>query len=372
MTDNTTPLGALSAEGVSIWLDDLSRERIQSGSLRELIDNRHVVGVTTNPTIFAKALSDGEAYTDQVRELAAAGTDVEDAVFEITTKDVADACDVFSDVAAATDGEDGKVSIEVSPRLARDTDGTIAMAKQLWDKVGRDNVFIKIPATVEGLPAITESIAQGVNVNITLIFALDRYRKVAEAYLAGLEKAKDNGLDLSKIHSVASIFISRVDTEVDKRIDAAPDGPVKELRGKVGLANCRLAYQIYEELFSTPRWSVLAEAGAHKQRPLWASTGVKDDSYPDTMYITELTAPNVVNTMPEKTLFAFDDHGTLHGDAVTGTYANSNAVLDGLQTAGISYQEVMDQLEDEGLKKFDVSWDELLDTVQSELERAGK
>ncbi|WGW13730.1 transaldolase [Saxibacter everestensis] len=366
----TSPLSTLSAQGVSVWLDDLSRERINSGNLQDLIDTRDVVGVTTNPTIFAAALANGEAYTDQVRELAAAGTDdaaVEKAVFEITTADVSAAADVFAPVAERTGGEDGKVSIEVDPRLARDTDGTIAMAKQLWERIGKNNVHIKIPATVEGLPAITAAIAEGISVNVTLIFTLERYRHVVEAYLAGLEKAKEKGLDLSSIHSVASIFISRVDTEIDKRLDEIGTPAAKELRGKGGLANCRLAYQIYEELFATPRWRALADAGANKQRPLWASTGVKDPSYPDTMYVTQLVAPNVVNTMPEKTLQAFNDHGSIEGPTVIDTYAESDAVLDALAATGISYNEVMDELEEEGLKKFVDSWTELLATVQDEL-----
>ncbi|MFZ3453147.1 transaldolase [Arthrobacter sp. 7Tela_A1] len=366
----SSPTAALSDAGVSIWLDDLSRERITSGSLKDLIASRNVVGVTTNPSIFAAALANGESYAAQVQQLAASGATVDKAVFEITTDDVLQACDVFAPVAAATDGVDGRVSIEVDPRLSRDTQGTINEAKELFDKVGRSNVLIKIPATPEGLPAITAVIAAGISVNVTLIFSLQRYREVINAYMAGIEQARENGHDLSTIHSVASFFVSRVDTEIDKRLDAVGTDEAKALKGKAGLANARLAYQVWEEQFATERWQVLAAAGARPQRPLWASTGVKDPNLPDTLYVTELVAPGVVNTMPEKTLEATADHGVITGDTITGTYTESAAVMDDLDRAGIDYNDVVGLLETEGLDKFVVSWGELLETVSAALTSA--
>lgn len=365
-----TPTAALSQAGVSIWLDDLSRERITTGTLKALISERNVVGVTTNPSIFAAALKNGESYSAQVKQLAASGADVDTAVFEITTSDVAQACDIFAPVADQTGGVDGRVSIEVDPRLARDTAGTIAEARRLSDAVGRTNVHIKIPATVEGLEAISATLAAGISVNVTLIFSLERYREVINAFMVGLEQAKENGHDLSTIHSVASFFVSRVDAEIDKRLDALGSDEAAALRGKAGLANARLAYQVYEEAFSSERWKVLASAGAHPQRPLWASTGVKDPAYPDTLYVTGLVAEGVVNTMPEKTLEATADHGEITGNTVLGTYEESNEVLDRLENLGISYKEVVEQLEDEGLDKFVVSWSELLETVTTALNAA--
>lgn len=366
----STPTAALSEAGVSIWLDDLSRERITSGSLKDLISSRNVVGVTTNPSIFAAALANGESYAAQVQQLAASGADVDKAVFEITTDDVIQACDVFAPVYKATNGVDGRVSIEVDPRLSRDTQGTINEAKELFDKVGRSNVLIKIPATQEGLPAISAVIAAGISVNVTLIFSLERYREVINAFMVGIEQARENGHDLSTIHSVASFFVSRVDAEIDKRLDAVGSDDAKALKGKAGLANARLAYQVFEESFATERWQVLAAAGANAQRPLWASTGVKDPALPDTLYVTELVAPGVVNTMPEKTLEATADHGKVTGDTVTGTYAESAAILDALDRQGVDYKEVVDLLEAEGLDKFVVSWGELLETVSTALNGA--
>ena len=364
----TTPTAQLSAAGVSIWLDDLSRERLTTGTLQKLMDEKNVVGVTTNPSIFQAAISKGHAYDEQVTELAAQGLDVDSALFEITTRDVADGCDLFAPVAEATHGVDGRVSIEVDPRKARDTQGTIAEAKHLRDKVDRGNVFIKIPATVEGLEAISATLAEGISVNVTLIFSLERYREVINAFLTGLERAKENGKDLSLIHSVASFFVSRVDTEVDKRLDALGTEEAKSLKGKAGLANARLAYQVYQEVFGSERWALLADAGARPQRPLWASTGVKDPAYPDTMYVTGLVAPGVVNTMPEKTLDATFDHAVIEGDTVTGSYDASNEVLNGLAKLGISYQDVVQLLETEGLDKFVASWQDLVDHVQEALE----
>ena len=366
----TSPTQALSDLGVSIWLDDLSRERIASGGLQELIDTRNVVGVTTNPTIFATALAKGEAYDAQVAELAKAGVNVADSVFEITTRDVADACDIFRPVFDATDGEDGRVSIEVEPGLAHDAAATIAEAKRLWAKVDRPNAMIKIPATVEGLEAITETIAAGISVNVTLIFSLERHRAVIQAYLAGLEKAREAGIDLSTIHSVASFFVSRVDTEVDKRLEAIGTPDALALKSKAGIANARLAYQVFEQEFGSERASGLRAAGATVQRPLWASTGVKDPNLPDTLYVTELAVPNTVNTMPEKTMQATFDHGVIEGDRVRSEYDSANAELDALAAVGISYDEVTALLEKEGVDKFVVSWNELLDTVTAALEAA--
>ncbi|MDM4763118.1 transaldolase [Galbitalea sp. SE-J8] len=371
-TETTTqsPTAALSAAGVSIWLDDLSRERIASGGLEKLIAEKNVVGVTTNPTIFAGALAKGEAYDAQVAELAKAGTSVTDAVFEITTDDVANASDIFRGIYDSTDGFDGRVSIEVEPGLAHDAAGTIAQAQQLWNKVARPNALIKIPATLEGLEAITETIAAGISVNVTLIFSLERYRQVINAYLTGLEKAQAAGIDLSTLHSVASFFVSRVDTEIDKRLEAVGTDEAAALKGKAGVANAQLAYEVYLEEFASERAATLLAAGANKQRPLWASTGVKDPAVLDTTYVVELVAPEVVNTMPEKTLEATFDHGEIRGDTITGSYAAAQGVLDAIAAQGISYDEVTALLEKEGVEKFIVSWNELLDTVTAALDAA--
>ncbi len=365
----TDALAELSEQGVSIWLDDLSRELLNGGDLERLITDKHVVGVTTNPTIFASALSQGEAYTDQVRELVEAGADVEAAVFAITTADVQRACDVLRPVYDRTDGIDGRVSIEVDPRLSHDTARTVEVAKALFAAVDRPNVMIKIPATVEGLAAISQTLAEGISVNVTLIFALDRYRGVMQAFLTGLEQAREAGKDLSTIHSVASFFVSRVDTEVNRRLDEIGSDEAAALRGKAAIANARLAFQAFEEVFATPRWQVLADAGAHPQRPLWASTGMKDKAYPDTLYVTELVARPTVNTMPSTTMDATADHGQIHGDTVRGGYAEAAAVLDAIERLGISYTEVTALLEREGLDKFEKSWGELLATVSDELAR---
>ncbi|TFC19417.1 transaldolase [Cryobacterium algoritolerans] len=369
MTENT-PLAQLSAAGVSIWLDDLSRERIVSGGLQNLIDTKNVVGVTTNPTIFAGALSKGEAYVGQVAALAAAGAGVQEAVFEITTDDVRAASDIFRPVYDGTRGVDGRVSIEVEPGLAHDAGGTVAQAQELWAKVDRPNVMIKIPATVEGLDAITATIALGISVNVTLIFSLERHRQVINAYLSGLEKARSAGLDLSTIHSVASFFVSRVDTEINQRLEAIGTEAALALKSKAGVANAQLAYEVYEQAFSSERALGLLTAGANKQRPLWASTGVKDPTLPDTLYVTNLVAPEVVNTMPEKTLEATLDHGVVPTDSVTGAYDEANAVLDALANEGVSYVDVTQVLEAEGVAKFIVSWNELLETVSVALDAA--
>jgi transaldolase len=366
----STPTEQLTAAGVSIWLDDLSRQRITSGNLAELIETRNVCGVTTNPTIFAGALSKGEGYDGQVAVLAARGAGADEAIFEITTDDVRNAADILRPVYDATNGVDGRVSIEVSPDLAHDTDATIAQAKQLWGTVDRPNVHIKIPATKAGLPAITEVIGSGISVNVTLIFSLERYDAVIDAYLAGLEKAQAAGHDVSTIQSVASFFVSRVDTEVDKRLAAISDPDAAELKSKAGVANARLAYELYEAKFAENRATGLLAAGANVQRPLWASTGVKDPALPDTLYVTELVAPGTVNTMPEKTLEATFDHGVIEGDTVTGAYADAHAVLDRLAAVGVDFDDVTRVLEEEGVEKFIVSWHELQQTVTEALQGA--
>ncbi|UBH23903.1 transaldolase [Micrococcus porci] len=371
MTTETTPAtAALAAAGVSLWLDDLSRTRLNEGSLERLIATRNVTGVTTNPSIFAAALKDAGAYEAQLAELAAAGADVDAAVTALTTTDVRRACDLLAPVHQETGGRDGYVSIEVDPRLARDTAGTVAQARELVALVDRPNLMVKIPATVEGLPAITEVLGAGISVNVTLIFSLPRYREVLNAWLSGLELARANGHDVSRIHSVASFFVSRVDTDVDAQLRAlAEQGRPEagELTGRAGLANARLAYRAFEQMKDTERWSLLEAAGAPVQRPLWASTGVKDPALADTLYVTALVAPDTVNTMPEKTLEAYADHGELTAEPVVGGYAQADADLDAIGELGISYTELVDRLETEGLQKFEAAWDELLASVRAGL-----
>lgn len=362
-------LKALSDAGVSIWLDDLSRERIESGNLADLVKNSSVVGVTTNPTIFAAALSDGERYDAQLRELVEAGTSVDDAIFELTTTDVRNACDILADTWKATDGVDGRVSIEVPPALANDTDATVAAARKLWAAVDRPNLFIKIPATTEGAPAITTVLGDGISVNVTLIFGLGRYDAVMDAYLAGLELARDNGHALHDIHSVASFFVSRVDTEIDKRLEEL-GGDALALRGKAAVANARLAYEAYEKKFAGERFASLKADGANTQRPLWASTGVKNPDYDDTLYVSELVVAHTVNTMPEKTLEAYADHGTLDGgDTVRPHYDDARKVMADLAAAGVDYDDVIATLEQEGVDKFVTSWNELVETVRGQMEK---
>ncbi|WP_277451571.1 transaldolase [Janibacter sp. DB-40] len=364
------PVEALYRAGVSVWLDDLSRERLRSGNLQELIDTKGIVGVTTNPSIFQAALAEGDAYDEQLNALAAEGKSVDEVVFALTTDDVREACDAFRTIHEVTDGVDGRVSIEVDPRLAHDADETVTVASQLAETVDRPQVFIKIPATEAGLPAITKTLAAGISVNVTLIFSLERYRAVMNAFIEGLEQALEAGRDLSTIHSVASFFVSRVDAKVDGQLAEIGTEEALALRGRAGLANARLAYQAYEEVFSTPRWQRLEDEGGRRQRPLWASTGVKDPEYPDTLYVTELVADNTVNTMPEKTLDATIDHGTVTGDSITGSYAEAQEVLDALAGLGISYTEVTATLETEGVEKFEKAWEELLDGVRAELGKA--
>jgi transaldolase len=361
-------LAQLSDQGVSIWLDDLSRELL-AGGLAAFVADKHVVGVTSNPTIFAAALSKGDRYQDQMRALALRGASVDEAVFAATTDDVRAACDLLRPVADRTDGLDGRVSIEVDPRLARDTVATVAAARSLWSTVSRPNAMIKIPATVEGLPAITTVLGEGISVNVTLIFSLERYGAVMQAWLAGLEAAQAAGHDLSRIDSVASFFVSRVDTEIDARLVEIGSPEALASKGKAAVANARLAYQAYEQVVAGPRWRALAGAGARPQRPLWASTGVKDPSYRDTMYVVDLVAPGTVNTMPGKTLDAVADHGQVTGDTVRPYYADAAEVMARLAAVGIDYDDVVDTLELEGVSKFDKSWHELLTLVGDELAR---
>jgi transaldolase len=363
-------LADLTAQGVAVWLDDLSRERLTNGSLERLVRDKHVVGVTTNPTIFQKALEKGSSYDDQVHDLALRGVNAEEAVRTITTYDVRWACDVMRAAFDGSHGLGGRVSIEVDPRLAQDRHRTTAEAKALWWLVDRPNAFIKIPATEASLPSIVDTLGEGISVNVTLIFSLARYDQVMEAYLSGLEKAKANGHDLSTIASVASFFVSRVDTEVDARLDKIGTDEAKELRGQAAIANARLAYEHYSKIFTGDRWQALVDAGAKPQRPLWASTGVKDPSYDDTRYVVELVAPGVVNTMPETTLQAVDAHGEVRGDTVTDGYAEAKQTLDRLEAIGISYDEVVDALEREGVEKFEASWAQLLESVQAQLDSA--
>ncbi|MFJ7341711.1 transaldolase [Streptomyces sp. NPDC101110] len=370
-TANAGALKRLSGQGVSIWLDDLSRPRIESGNLAELVATRNVVGVTTNPSIFQAAIGSGAGYEEQLADLAVRGVTVDEAVRMMTTADVRAAADVLRPVYEATGGRDGRVSIEVDPRLAHDTRATVAEARQLAWLVDRPNVMIKIPATRAGLPAIMEVIGAGISVNVTLIFSLERYREVMDAYLAGLEKAQAAGLDLAAIHSVASFFVSRVDAEIDKRLALLGTPEALVLKGRAALANARLAYEAYEQVFAGPRWQALGGARANRQRPLWASTGVKDPAYKDTLYVDELVAPGTVNTMPEATLNAVADHGDVLGDTVTGGYAQARADLAAVERLGIAYDEVVRQLEDEGVAKFEVAWQELLDAVTKSLNSKG-
>jgi transaldolase len=383
VTEATATAGALqrlSDQGVSVWLDDLSRSRIESGNLAELVEHSNVVGVTTNPSIFQAAIGSGEGYEEQLADLAVRGVTVDEAVRMATTADVRAAADILRPVYDATGGRDGRVSIEVDPRLAHHTVATVAEAKQLAWLVDRPNVMIKIPATKAGLPAITEVIGLGISVNVTLIFSLERYREVMDAYLAGLEKAAAKGLDLSVIHSVASFFVSRVDSEIDKRLTVLGTDEALALKGRAALANARLAYEAYEEVFgsadgstraASARWTALAAAQANPQRPLWASTGVKDPAYKDTLYVDELVAPGTVNTMPEGTLNATADHGRITGDTVTGGYGEARADLAAVEALGISYDEVVQQLEDEGVAKFESAWQDLLNAVTKSLDSKG-
>jgi transaldolase len=366
---STETLKQLSDAAVAIWLDDLSRERLVTGTLATLVRDSHVVGVTTNPTIFHKAISGSDTYDEQVRDLARRGVDVGEALRAITTYDVRWGCDVLRPAFDASGGVDGRVSIEVDPRIAHETERTVAEARALWWLVDRPNLFIKIPATKAGLPAISQCLAEGISVNVTLIFSLERYGEVIDAFMDGIERARVAGHDLSHLTSVASFFVSRVDSEVDARLDKLGGDEAKSLRGKAAIANTRLAYELYEKKFATDRWRALAAAGAKPQRPLWASTSTKDPAYDDTMYVLDLVAPGIVNTMPESTLNALFDHGSFRGDTVRGSYADAHGVLDRLASLGIDYDDVVRVLEDEGVEKFETSWNELIESVHSELQR---
>ncbi|HET9945971.1 MAG TPA: transaldolase [Actinomycetes bacterium] len=369
MTDS---LRELTEAGVAIWLDDMSRGRLATDDLADLIRDKHVVGVTTNPTIFQKAISESELYDRQLRDLAVRGVDVEEALRMVTTLDVRWACDVLRPAYDASGGSDGRVSIEVDPRLAHETERTIAEARQLWWLVDRPNLFIKIPATKAGLPAIAQCLAEGISVNVTLIFSLERYSEVMDAFVDGIERARAAGHDLTNLASVASFFVSRVDTEVDKRLDKVGSADASELRGKAAIANARLAFERYEQVFSSDRWQSLAAAGAHPQRPLWASTGVKDPAYDDTQYVVELVTAGIVNTMPEATLDAVADHGVIRGDTIRSSYTDARQVMTDLAAAGIDIDDVVQVLEDEGVEKFETSWNDLLASTKSELERLAK
>ena len=349
--------------GTSTWLDDLSRDRIKSGNLRDVIDSKSIVGVTTNPSIFASAMSKGTAYDEQIAQLKAAGVDVDEAVYAMTIDDVRDACDVFADIYEKTDGQDGRVSLEVDPRMSADRDATIAQAKELWEKVDRPNVMIKIPATDESLPAISDALAEGISVNVTLIFSVGRYQQVIDAFKDGIQRAADNGKDVSAIHSVASFFVSRMDTEVDKRLEAIGGDEALALRGQAGVANARLAYGLFLEEFDASD----LPAGTNPQRPLWASTGVKNPDYPKTLYVSELAGPNTVNTMPEDTIDAVLEEGNLHGDTLNGTQAEAKEVFDQLKAVGVDMDDVVTVLEREGVDKFVASWSELLESMAERL-----
>ena len=367
----TDQLAQLSAAGVAVWLDDISRERLTTGGLARLRDDFHVVGVTSNPTIFAKALADSDDYAEQVHDLNLRRVSVEEAARMLMTYDVRWACDVMRPAYDATNGVDGRISIEVDPQLAHDTDRTVAEAKALWWLVDRQNLFIKIPGTDAGIPAITETLAAGISVNVTLIFGLDRYEQVMDAFLAGIEQARANGHDLTRLASVASFFVSRVDTEVDKRLEAIGTEAALAMRGKAAIANAQLAYQRYERVFGGDRWRELASAGALPQRPLWASTSTKNPDYRDVMYVEELVAPGVVNTMPEATIHAFADHGEIKPDVVRSSYGQAQKVLDDLAGLGIDYDDVIATLEREGVEKFEASAQELLKSVETQLGTEG-
>lgn len=362
----TDALKNLDEAGVSIWLDKLSRQMIHGGELQALVD-RHVTGVTTNPTIFAQALGAGEAYDEQLADLARRGASVGEAIFDITTDDVRAACDVLAPVYERTDGEDGRVSIEVQPGLAYDTAGTISEARELATRVDRPGVMVKIPATAEGLPAITEATAAGISVNVTLIFSQERYREVANAFVEGLRLAQKNDHDLSQIRSVASIFLSRIDTKVDAALEEIGTDEARALRGRAAVANARMCYQIADEVFGE-EFADLKAAGAHPQRPLWASTGTKNENYRKTLYVDSLIAPGVVNTMPPATLEAASAEITDFSNTIEGTFREAADTLAAIERLGVDLDGIMRMLEKEGVESFSASWSELIETVEAGLE----
>ena len=357
-----THIDELAALGTSTWLDDLSRDRITSGNLAELIESKSIVGVTTNPAIFAAAMSKGDSYDAQIAELKESGAAVDEAVYAMSVDDVRDACDILLPVHERTGGQDGRVSIEVDPRISADRAATIAQARELWNKVDRPNVMIKIPATPESIPAITDALAEGISVNVTLIFSVARYREVIAAYREGIQQAAEKGLDVSQIHSVASFFVSRLDVEIDRRLEEIGTEEALALRGKAGIANARRAYAVFQEIGRKD----LPE-GANVQRPLWASTGVKNPDYPATLYVTELAGPETVNTMPEPTIDAVLEQGGLHGDTLSGSADDAQAVFEQLVQVGVDMEDVFAVLEREGVEKFVSSWSELLDSMESRL-----
>ena len=371
----TSASDELAAAGVAVWLDDLSRPRVTSGDLARMVAAGTIVGITTNPTIFSKSISAGSGYEDQLRELALRGTAIGETLRLLTAWDVRAACDVLRPVYDRTDGRDGRVSIEVDPRISADAERTAAEARGLWWLVDRPNLFIKIPATEAALPAITASIADGISVNVTLIFSIDRYRAVLDAFMAGLEQRAAHGADLAGIESVASFFVSRVDTEVDKRLAGLPDagdGDAKaRLHGQAALANARLAYEVYEDAASSARWQALAAKGASLQRLLWASTGVKDKAFGPTRYVTELVARNTVNTMPEATLKAVGGLDETTPDTISDRYTEAHQTIDELAALGIDLEHVADVLEIDGLASFVQSWDDLIASVEDQLKNAG-
>ena len=370
-------LEGLASSGVSVWLDDLSRSLLQSGDLGRMVAGGKLVGITTNPTIFSKSISAGAGYEDQLRELALRGTAIGESLRLLTAWDIRAACDVLRPVYERSGKRDGRVSIEVDPRISGDAERTTAEARGLWWLVDRPNLFIKIPATRAGLPAIAKSLGEGISVNVTLIFSLDRYRAVLDAFMAGLEQRAAKGKDLVGIESVASFFVSRVDTEVDRRLrkigDADPSlaADTRHLFGQAALANARLAYEIYEAAQSSDRWKALSAQGAKLQRLLWASTGVKDKAFAPTRYVTELVAPDTVNTMPKATLAAVETFEGAIADTVTSRYAEARVVVESLAKVGVDLADVADVLERQGVASFAQSWDDLVKSVEEQLENAG-
>jgi transaldolase len=355
-------LHQLAERGQSIWIDNLSRELVHSGGLQRLMDEDAVTGVTSNPTIFQKAIAGGSDYDEQLTSCLQELDDPREIFFRLAVEDVRDACDVLRPVWETTGGGDGFVSLEVDPGLAYDTEGTYEQAIDLYKRADRPNLLVKIPATMPGLPAIEDCIARGRSINITLIFSLMRYRAVVEAYLRGLERLVAGGGDPSKVASVASFFVSRVDTEADRRLEELGN---KKLQGKLGIANAKLAYRHFQESFSGPRWEFLAGKGASKQRPLWASTSTKNPAYRDVMYVEELIGPDTVNTMPPETIEAFQDHGEVRGETVLDGLAEAERLLADLQAAGVDYDDVVDTLEAEGVEKFADSFDELIEGIRA-------
>ncbi|MGZ7496706.1 transaldolase [Corynebacterium sp. ZY180755] len=354
---------SLAKVGTSTWLDDLSRQRLVSGNLKELLTSKSIVGVTTNPAIFAGAMSKGNDYDEQIAKLKSEGASVDEAVYAMSIDDVRDACDILADAYVESNGYDGRVSIEVDPRFSEDRDATITQARELWKKIDRPNLMIKIPATPGSLPAITDALADGISVNVTLIFSVARYREVILAYIDGINRAAQNGHDVSKIHSVASFFVSRLDTEVDQRLEAIGTEDALSLRGKAGVANARRAYQVFKDMFADAD----LPDGANLQRPLWASTGVKNPDYSPTLYVSELAGPNTVNTMPEATIDALLEADDVNGDTLSGTSEEAEKVFEAISAVGVDFGDVFAKLEKEGVDKFVQAWEDLLESMRERL-----